>query len=83
MGLELELFFLKALFLERLHFLHIGQRQGCGEVVPDTAGGRRTLVWSPLQRCGNMWTLYGRSRGGLGDSVSSRGAASGMRGRLD
>jgi hypothetical protein len=59
-----------------------GQQHGCGEAVPGTAGGRRTLVESPLHRRGHVWALCGRSRGGLGDTVSSRSAGSSMRGRL-
>ena len=59
-----------------------GQRHGCGEAVPGVAGGRRTLVGNPLQWHGNMWVLYGRSHGELGDAVSSRSAGSSMRGRL-
>ena len=59
-----------------------GHRHGCGEAVPVTTGGRRTLVGSPLQRRGHMWVLYGRERGELGDVVSSSSAGSSMRGRL-
>jgi hypothetical protein len=40
--------------------LESGQRHGCGETVPGTAGGRRTLVGSPCMRgrlgwCGVQW----------------------------
>jgi hypothetical protein len=60
-----------------------GQRRGCGETVSGGgAGGRRTLVGSPLQRRWRVRTVCGRSRGGLGDGVSSRSAGSDMRGRL-
>ena len=59
-----------------------GQQHGCGEAVPGAAGGRRTLVESPFQLRRRMWALYGRARGGLGDTVSSRNAGSSMRGRL-
>ena len=59
-----------------------GQRHACGEAVPGAAGGRRTLVESPFQCRGHVWSLRGRARGGLGDTVSSRSEGSGMRGRL-
>ena len=62
-----------------------GLKHGCGvhgEAVPDATGGRRTLVGSPLQRRRHMWALYGRTRGGLVDTVSSGSAGSSMRGRL-
>jgi hypothetical protein len=50
--------------------------------VPDAAGGLRTLVKCPLHRRRRVWALCGRTRGGMGDEVSSRSAGSGMRGRL-
>ena len=56
-----------------------GQWHACGEVVPGTAGGRRTLVGSPFQRHGHVWSLSWQARGGLDDSVSSHSAGSGMR----
>jgi hypothetical protein len=59
-----------------------GQRHACGEAVPGTTGGRRTLVGSPFQQRGHVWSLRGRARGGLVDAVSSRSAGSGMRRRL-
>jgi hypothetical protein len=59
-----------------------GQRHACGEAVPGTAGGRRTLVGSPFQRRGHVSSLRGRARGGLGDAVSSRSSGPGMRGHL-
>ena len=61
-----------------------GHLHACGEAVPVTEGGRRTLVESPLHRHGHVWSLRGRARGGLGDAdaVSSRSAGSGMRGLL-
>jgi hypothetical protein len=62
-----------------------GLKHGCGvhgEAVPDATGGRRTLVGSPLQRRRHMWAMYGRTRGGLVDTVSSGSAGSSMRGRL-
>ena len=59
-----------------------GQRRGCGETVTGAAGGRCALVGSPLQRRGHLRTVCGRARGGLGDTVSSSCASSGMRGPL-
>ena len=60
----------------------LGSGMGAGGrcLAPLVVGVR----WSgpPLQRRGRLGVMCGRSRGGLGDSVSSRGAASGMRGRL-
>jgi hypothetical protein len=37
---------------------------------------------SPLQRLGRLESVCGRACAGLGNTVSSRGAASGMRGHL-
>ncbi len=48
-----------------------GQRHGCVEAVQ-----RRTLVGSPLKLRRQMWALYGRERGRLGDTVSSHSAGS-------
>jgi hypothetical protein len=59
-----------------------GQQHGCGEDVPDAAGGRRALVGSPLHWHGHVRVVFGRSHGGLVDVVSSSSAGSGMRGRL-
>jgi hypothetical protein len=53
-----------------------GERHGCVEAVHGAAGRRRTLVGSRLKRHRQMWTLYGRARGRLGDAVSSRSAGS-------
>jgi len=55
-----------------------GERYGCVEAVHDSAGRRRTLVGSRrrLNRHRQMWVLYGRTRGRLGDAVSSRSAGS-------
>jgi hypothetical protein len=53
-----------------------GERHGCVEAVHSTAGRRRTLVGSRLNRRRPMWALYGRARGRLGDAVSSRSAGS-------
>ena len=53
-----------------------GERHGCVEAVHGAAGRRRTLVGSRLKRHRQMWTLYGRARGRLGDGVSSRSAGS-------
>ena len=41
--------------------------------------GWAALVCFPFQRCGHAYSLRGRARGGLGDTVSSRSAGSGMR----
>jgi hypothetical protein len=41
-----------------------GQRHGCGEAVPDAAGGRCALVGSPLQRRGHLRAVCGRACGG-------------------
>ena len=59
-----------------------GQRHECGGAVPGNAGGLCTLVGSALQQRGRVETVCGRTRGGLGDTVSSRCAGLGMRGRL-
>ena len=59
-----------------------GQRLGCGESVPGSAGVRRALVGSPLQRRGRVGEVCGRTHGGLVDEVSSLGAGSGMHGHL-
>jgi hypothetical protein len=63
-----------------------GGSLGCGmgaggRCLAPRVGGVR---WSgsPLQRSGRLGTVCGRARAGLGDVVSSHGAASGMRGRL-
>ena len=53
-----------------------GQRHGCVEAVYGAVGGRRTLVGSPLKCHRQMWVLYGRACGRLGDVVSSRSAGS-------
>jgi len=53
-----------------------GHRHGYVEAVHGVAGGRRTLVGSPLKRRRQMWSLYGRTRGRLGGVVSSRSAGS-------
>ena len=53
-----------------------GERHGCVEAVHGAAGRRRTLVGSRLKRHRQMWTLYGRARGRLGDAVSSRSVGS-------
>ena len=59
-----------------------GQRHGCrGEVHVDVHG-RLLLVESRSQQGARVWAVYGWTRGGLGDAVSSRGEGSGMRGRL-
>ena len=53
-----------------------GERHGCVEAVHSTAGRRRTLVGSRLNRRRPMWALYRRACGRLGDAVSSRSAGS-------
>ena len=50
--------------------------RGCLKAVHSSAGGRRALVGSRLNRRRPMWALYGRARGRLGDAVSSRSAGS-------
>jgi hypothetical protein len=62
--------------------LEKGQRHGCGEAVPDAAGGRRPLVGSPLHLSGHVRSVYRWSQGGLVDAASSSSAGSVMRGRL-
>ena len=58
-------------------------RHACGEAVPGTAGGRRTLQRrAPFQRRRHACSLRWRARGGLGDAVSSRSAGSVMRRHL-
>ena len=62
-----------------------GLKHGCGvhgDAVPDATGGRRTLVGSPFQQRGHVWSLRGRARGGLVDAVSSRSSGSDMSRRL-
>jgi len=51
-------------------------RRGCLEAVHSSAGGRRALVGSRLNRRGPMWALYGRAHRRLGDAVSSCSAGS-------
>jgi hypothetical protein len=53
-----------------------GELHGCVEAVHVAAGRRRTLVGSRLKRRRQMWALYGRARGRLGDTVSSCSAGS-------
>ena len=55
-----------------------GQRHGCGESVPDAAGGWRPLVGSPLHLSGHVRSVYRWAQGGLGDAASSSSAGSGM-----
>jgi hypothetical protein len=41
-----------------------GQRRGCGGAVPDTAGGRRVLVGSPLVSAAGVWGQFTGGRVG-------------------
>jgi len=65
-----------------VHGRSLGSGVGAGgRCLAPLVGGVR---WSdpPLHRRGSVGAVYGRSRGGPGDAVSSRDAGSGMRGRL-
>ena len=59
-----------------------GQRHGCRGAVHGAVPGLLLLVWSRSQQGVRVGSVYGWTRGGLGDAVSSRGEGSGMRGLL-
>jgi hypothetical protein len=59
-----------------------GQLHGCRGAVHDTVHGLLLLVGSRSQQGARVESVCGWTRGGLVDTVSSRGEGSGMRGRL-